>query len=82
MVEVLKGHKERVLNLKNAIAAADLNAKFGDKSEYFHQLCTPNHAERECLYLLNNFGLHLSDINTESSEHTNKGLFKILHGRF
>ena len=52
--------------------------KFGDKSEYFHHFCSDGHAVRECLFLLSNFGLHLSDINCETSEHVNKVLKGIL----
>ena len=52
--------------------------KFGDKCEYFHHLCLVFHAELECMYLLQNFGLHLSEINAETSEHANKVLKGIL----
>ena len=78
MIAALSGHKQRVNELKEALNDMSSSIKFGDKSEYFHHFCSDGHAVRECLFLLSNFGLHLSDINCETSEHVNKVLKGIL----
>ena len=80
-VDILSGHSARVDALKNAISNVDCRLKFGDMSEYFHHITKPNHAERECLYLLTQFGIHLSEINTETTEHCNSSVRKNLQCR-
>lgn len=78
MLNALNGHSERVAALCAAVASSQCNIKFGDHSEYFHHICVANHAERECRYLLSTFGIHLSDLNCETSEHMNKVLKGLL----
>ena len=78
MIAALSGHKQRVNELKEALNDMSSTIKFGDKSEYFHHFCSNSHAAHECLFLLNNFGLHLSGINCETSEHVNKVLKGII----
>ena len=83
MIDALNNQEANITALSSAIRDADLNLKFGDKSEYFHHICTMQHAERECRYLLENYGIHLSEINCELSEHANKvfkGLLVRLQG--
>ena len=83
MIDALNNQEANITALSSAIRDADLNLKFGDKSEYFNHICTMQHAERECRYLLENYGIHLSEINCELSEHANKvfkGLLVRLQG--
>ena len=53
---------------------------FDDHSEYLHSLTAVDHAEKECRYLLDSIGAraHLSELNCETNEHSNKILKGIL----
>lgn len=74
----LNKHDDRARELYEAISNSNLNIKFGDHSEYFHCLCSSDHLARECMFVLGNWGIHLSEINCETNEHLNKILKGIL----
>lgn len=74
----LKKHDERARELFQTITNSNLNVKFGDHSEYFHNLCSSHHLARECIYTLENWGIHLADLNCETNEHLNKVLKGLL----
>ena len=51
---------------------------FGEHSEYLHFLTAVDHAEKECRFLLDTIGAHLSEMNCKTNEHLNKILKGIL----
>jgi len=75
MLAALDGHNERA---KEFMEAAKELPDFGEHSEYLHFLTAVDHAEKECRFLLDTIGAHLSEMNCETNEHLNKILKGIL----
>ena len=78
LINEMGGHAERVRKFVSKAKAANLNINLGDHSDYMHWLCAPEHADAECIYVLQRTGLHLSDLNAQTAESNHKILRAML----
>ena len=75
MLKALDGHDECAKEFMESLNNIE---NYGELSEYLHFVTALHHAEKECRFLLEKLGAHLSEFNCETNEHLNKILKGIL----